>query len=124
MNTFGSDDVDLLGIGVGLPDDGGDLLTCWCKRDSSPPCRLRARLWRCGPSTGRWNFKTVAAASNFLFIGPRRKRRRLLRRCAAHDNVFIPAAKDIYFFDRYYAKGLDWYLGFFAEVPESASAAR
>ena len=32
-----------------------------------------------------------------------------------HPEVFVPPSKDIMFFDTYYHKGLDWYLGFFAE---------
>lgn len=32
-----------------------------------------------------------------------------------HPEVFIPRAKDIYFFDRYYHKGLKWYESFFEE---------
>ncbi|MBI1214684.1 MAG: hypothetical protein GC185_02565 [Alphaproteobacteria bacterium] len=33
-----------------------------------------------------------------------------------HPDVFVPEIKDIYFFDRAYAKGLDWYAGFFAKA--------
>jgi hypothetical protein len=32
-----------------------------------------------------------------------------------HPDVFVPVAKDIMFFNRYYAKGLAWYSRFFAE---------
>lgn len=30
-----------------------------------------------------------------------------------HPDVFVPEAKDIYFFDRFYDKGVDWYLSHF-----------
>jgi len=31
-----------------------------------------------------------------------------------HPQVFVPEAKDIMFFDRYYDKGINWYLGLFS----------
>ena len=30
-----------------------------------------------------------------------------------HPEIFVPPAKDLYFFDRYYEKGLGWYLSHF-----------
>jgi hypothetical protein len=48
---------------------------------------------------------------NFLFIGPSRTGSswvfELLR---SHPEICVPNAKDLYFFDKYYHKGLDWYL--------------
>lgn len=34
----------------------------------------------------------------------------------------MPPAKDLYFFDRYYDRGLDWYLEFFGDAPPAARA--
>jgi hypothetical protein len=34
----------------------------------------------------------------------------------------VPGTKDIYFFDRYYARGLGWYARFFAAAPPTALA--
>lgn len=34
----------------------------------------------------------------------------------------MPPAKDLYFFDRYYERGLDWYLEFFRDAPPAARA--
>ncbi|MCR9255637.1 MAG: sulfotransferase domain-containing protein [Alphaproteobacteria bacterium] len=60
---------------------------------------------------------------NFLFIGPSKTASSWLQAVlTAHDRVYIPPAKDIYFFDRYFDRGLDWYLGFFKEAPDSAIA--
>jgi hypothetical protein len=51
---------------------------------------------------------------NFLYIGVSKAGSswiyEILRE---HPEVFVPAAKDIQFFDRYYGKGIDWYLSFF-----------
>ena len=54
---------------------------------------------------------------NFLYIGPDKSGSswifRLLRK---HPDCFVPDCKDIYFFDRYYNRGLDWYLTFFSDA--------
>lgn len=59
----------------------------------------------------------------FLYIGPDRSGStwlfEILRR---HPECFVPRAKDIYFFDRHYDRGLDWYLGFFRDAPPGARA--
>jgi len=39
-----------------------------------------------------------------------------------HPSCFVPRAKDIYFFDRHYDRGLDWYARFFAAAPTEAPA--
>jgi hypothetical protein len=60
---------------------------------------------------------------NFLFLGPDKTGStwifNLLR---SHPAAFVPPAKDIYFFDRYWHLGWDWYLSFFSDVPASAKA--
>lgn len=60
---------------------------------------------------------------NFLFIGPDKSGStwlyEVLRR---HPECFIPRVKDIYFFDRYYGRGLDWYARLFAGAPPDAKA--
>ena len=33
-----------------------------------------------------------------------------------HPDVFVPLAKDIYFFDKHYDRGLQWYRSFFASA--------
>ncbi|HEY2989153.1 MAG TPA: sulfotransferase, partial [Candidatus Binatia bacterium] len=33
-----------------------------------------------------------------------------------HPEVYVPAAKEIYFFNRHYERGFDWYLSFFKKV--------
>jgi hypothetical protein len=33
-----------------------------------------------------------------------------------HPHCYVPVCKDIYFFDRYYSRGMDWYLSFFKEA--------
>jgi hypothetical protein len=51
---------------------------------------------------------------NFLYIGvPRAGSTWLFTMLREHPEVFVPPAKDIYFFDRYYDKGLGWYLSHF-----------
>ncbi|NJM74913.1 MAG: sulfotransferase domain-containing protein [Acaryochloridaceae cyanobacterium RU_4_10] len=51
---------------------------------------------------------------NFLFIGPDKTGSswmyEILRQ---HPHCFVPLCKDIYFFDRDYERGLDWYFGLF-----------
>lgn len=40
----------------------------------------------------------------------------MLRR---HSEVFVPPAKDLYFFDRYYDRGMAWYLGHFQQAGDA-----
>ena len=51
---------------------------------------------------------------NFLFLGPDKTGSswmfNLLR---SHPECFVPRAKDIYFFNKYYHLGWDWYLSHF-----------
>ena len=52
---------------------------------------------------------------NFLYIGPDKAGSSWLHEVLkTHPLVFMPDAKDLYFFDRYYDRGLSWYLGLFA----------
>lgn len=54
---------------------------------------------------------------NFLYIGIARAGSTwLFDMLRQHPEIFVPPAKDIYFFDRYYDKGLDWYLSHFQEA--------
>lgn len=54
---------------------------------------------------------------NFLFIGPDKSGSSwLYKLLLAHPDCFVPRIKDIYFFDRYYSKGTDWYLKRFKDV--------
>jgi len=39
-----------------------------------------------------------------------------------HPECFVPACKDLYFFDRFYDRGLPWYASFFADAPPTAKA--
>ena len=51
---------------------------------------------------------------NFLFIGPDKSGSTWLYEIfKEHPQIFVPDIKDIYFFDRYYYKGWEWYASFF-----------
>lgn len=51
---------------------------------------------------------------NFLYIGTSRAGSTwLYEALAAHPEIYVPGAKDIFFFDRMYDRGLHWYEGFF-----------
>ncbi|MBA4802335.1 MAG: sulfotransferase [Euryhalocaulis sp.] len=52
---------------------------------------------------------------DFLFIGPSKAGSTwLFETLRRHPGIYVPPAKDIYFFDRYYNRGLDWYARQFA----------
>ena len=58
---------------------------------------------------------TTAVRPNFLFIGPDKAGSSwLFRVLGSHPEVYLSPAKDIYYFDRYYDRGIDWYLSRFA----------
>lgn len=60
----------------------------------------------------------------FLFIGPDKTGSTWLYEILLrHPLCYVPPVKDIYFFDRYYDRGLTWYWSFFAEAPPDARAA-
>lgn len=59
----------------------------------------------------------------FLFVGPDKAGSSWLYHILSkHPDCFVPPAKDIYYFDRYYYKGLDWYWSHFRDAPQSAVA--
>lgn len=56
---------------------------------------------------------------NFLYIGPDKAGSSWLHEVlVAHPDVFMTPAKDLYFFDRYYDKGVDWYAAHFQRATE------
>jgi len=60
----------------------------------------------------------------FLFIGPDKSGSTWLYEVLRqHAQCFVPPVKDIYFFDRYYERGLDWYFRFFEAAPPGTLAA-
>jgi Sulfotransferase domain len=51
---------------------------------------------------------------NFLYIGPDKAGSTWLHEVLlTHPQIFMTPAKDLYFFDRYYDKGVDWYAAHF-----------
>ena len=57
---------------------------------------------------------------NFLYIGIARAGSTwLFEALKSHPEIFVPPAKDLYFFDKHYDKGLDWYFGFFSGATEA-----
>lgn len=59
----------------------------------------------------------------FLFVGPDKSGSSWLYQILSqHPDCYVPEAKDIYFFDRYYDKGLDWYWSYFRNAPDDATA--
>ena len=54
---------------------------------------------------------------NFLFIGPDKSGSTWLQaRLSSHPQVFLPAAKDTFFFGAEYGRGVDWYSAHFAKA--------
>lgn len=54
---------------------------------------------------------------NFLYIGPDKAGSSWLREAlAVYPEVFLTPAKDLYFFDRYYDRGIQWYRSQFREA--------
>jgi len=61
----------------------------------------------------------VTRLPNFLYIGPDKAGSSWLHEVLlAHPQIFMTPAKDLYFFDRYYEKGTDWYAGHFVRAGE------
>ena len=53
----------------------------------------------------------MAGKPNFIYIGPDKAGSSWLHEVLLrHPQIFLSPAKDLYFFDRYYDRGLDWYL--------------
>ncbi len=58
---------------------------------------------------------------NLLFIGPDKAGSSwLYHMLRTHPGCYIPPAKDIYYFDRYYDRGPQWYASFFKSAPDHA----
>jgi Sulfotransferase family len=56
---------------------------------------------------------------NFLYIGPDKAGSSWLHDVLIqHPDVYLTPAKDLYFFDRYFDKGVDWYAHHFAKAGE------
>jgi len=54
---------------------------------------------------------------NFLYIGPDKAGSSWLHETLIkHPDVYLTPAKDLYFFDRYYDRGVDWYAAQFREA--------
>lgn len=54
---------------------------------------------------------------NFLYIGPDKAGSSWLHDVLIeHPDVFMTPAKDLYFFDRYFDKGVDWYAAHFVKA--------
>ena len=56
---------------------------------------------------------------NFLYIGPDKAGSSWLHEVLlTHPAIFMTPAKDLYYFDRYYDKGTDWYAAHFARASD------
>ncbi|MCG8525426.1 MAG: sulfotransferase [Opitutales bacterium] len=54
---------------------------------------------------------------DFIFIGPDKSGSSWLSRLfAVSSEVYIPPAKDLYFFDKYYTKGVSWYEKYYRDA--------
>lgn len=65
-------------------------------------------------------FPSAVATSvpSFLFIGPDKTGSSWIHAVLCdHPQCFVPAWKDVYFFDRYYDRGIEWYRALFADAP-------
>jgi Sulfotransferase family len=61
----------------------------------------------------------VTRLPNFLYIGPDKAGSSWLHDVLIeHPQVFMTPAKDLYFFDRYYDKGIDWYAAHFEKATD------
>ena len=57
----------------------------------------------------------MARLPNLVYIGPDKAGSSwLFKLFNVHPDIYVTPAKDIYFFDRYYDKGMDWYAKQFA----------
>jgi hypothetical protein len=54
---------------------------------------------------------------NFVYIGPSKAGSTWLHEVLIqHPQVYLSDAKDLYFFDRYFDRGVDWYAGYFRDA--------
>jgi hypothetical protein len=59
----------------------------------------------------------VTVLPNFLFLGPDKAGSSWLHEALSrHPDVFLSPAKDLYYFDRYYQRGRDWYARQFKDA--------
>jgi hypothetical protein len=59
----------------------------------------------------------VSRLPNFLYVGPDKAGSSWLHEVLLkHPDVYLTPAKDLYFFDRYYARGSQWYTAQFREA--------
>ncbi len=59
----------------------------------------------------------------FLFVGPDKTGSSwMFNILSKHPECYVPPAKDIYFFDRYFTKGTDWYYKHFFNADANAVA--
>ena len=53
----------------------------------------------------------MSVLPNLIYIGPDKAASTwFFQLFRAHPDIFVTPAKDLYFFDRYFEKGMDWYL--------------
>jgi hypothetical protein len=56
---------------------------------------------------------------NFLYVGPDKAGSSWLHEVLMkHPDVYLTPAKDLYYFDRYYDRGLEWYAGQFRDATD------
>src|SRR4028119_313721 len=62
-----------------------------------------------------------ARLPNFLYIGPDKAGSSWLHeRLSLHPDIFLSPAKDLYYFDRYFERGPEWYAQFFRHATDEA----
>jgi hypothetical protein len=60
---------------------------------------------------------------NFLYVGAAKSGSTwLYKALQQHPEVFVPQSKELFFFDRYFDRGTDWYFEKFYLAPDSATA--
>jgi hypothetical protein len=61
----------------------------------------------------------VTRLPNFLYIGPDKAGSSWLHEVLlSHPQIYMTPAKDLYYFDRYYTKGTDWYAAHFTRAAD------
>jgi len=71
-------------------------------------------------TAGNMEGKLPVIKPDFLYIGIARAGSTwLFDMLRQHPEIFVPPAKDVYFFDRYFEKGLDWYFSHFKHAGEA-----
>lgn len=68
--------------------------------------------------------KPFARTPNLIYIGPGKAGSTWIwRALSSHPSVYVTPAKDLYFFDRYYHRGLTWYLKHFQKATSQSVVA-